>query len=319
MNQIYHVQKQSAQIRLDQWLKDIFPDLGLRGIRRLILTGQILLNGQIAKPGHKLEVGFEITYKPKLQENLPEPNIIKETDDYIFFQKPANIHTVALAGGQELALENAINNFTKSKNPPILLQRLDFETSGIICAAKNEAAAEKFRQWESHGLIIKKYLAILTGKLATAQIAKQDLDLTHKLVRPKLGQAHPTRQTYFEPLAFFLANSPWPNWFKAEKNYPPLDLTLVGCTLKIGHRHQIRAHAKSLNHPLWLDKKYGEIISPKEDEPSQSFYLHQAAIFLPDAFCLLWPDWLKKTEESKFIADWLNIKFKTMDLANGSC
>ena len=303
----FTVPKNSPQIRLDQWLKEIFPDLGLRAIRRLIATKQILVNSTPTNPAYKVKPNDLINYNPCPTPKVAPPVIIQETDSYIFFQKPANIHTVSLQGGQNPSLEEAINSLPQFQtNKPILLQRLDYETSGLICAAKTPYAALKFREAERSGLITKKYLAILHGQLKLPTIATQILDPTHKLVRQESGQAHPLRHTSFEPLAFFLANSPWPNWFINPKDYPlvPLDLTLTGCILKMGVRHQIRSHAKSLNHPLWLDDQYTLPNFPKPTNQG-TFYLHQIQITLPETSCTLWPDWLTNVDQLPKIREWL--------------
>ena len=306
MSQIYYVEKDCKNVRLDQWLKKIFPDLGLRAIRRLIQTGQILVNEHHKHLAYKVQPDDAITYKPCVFKSTPNnPTIIAETDKYIFFAKPNNIHTVALKGGLNISLEDQIKKWAEHANiQPILLQRLDFETSGIICAAKTTQAASQFRQNEAQGLISKKYLAILKGPLTDSALATNLLDTTHKLVRQTSAYAKDVRYTAFKPLAHFRAKTAWPGWFKHQTSFSavPCDLTLVGCTLKMGLRHQIRTHAKYLGYPLWLDIKYGEKTNCQAEH---TFYLHQGAIFGPNISCILWPDWLNKSSDTQFIKDWL--------------
>ncbi len=125
--------------------------------------------------------------------------------------------------------------------PLFIVHRLDRETSGLICFAKNAAAHKELcRQFEFRK-VDKTYWALLEGKLLqnegeiTAPIAqhpvKKGLMCVHKKGKPS--------HTKFKVLEAF-------------KSY-----TFVEVKLLTGRTHQIRVHFKSIGHPLAIDSDYG--------------------------------------------------------------
>ena len=71
---------------------------------------------------------------------------------------------------------------------------------------------------------------------------------------------------------------------------PAGEATLAGCLILKGARHQIRAHAASLGHPLLGDARYGAEGRPAAEE---RFFLHHGRIELPGFAASCLPDWLE--------------------------
>ena len=83
----------------------------------------------------------------------------------------------------------------------MLLQRLDFGTSGLLCAALTPAAAAAFRAAEAEGHCEKRYVALLTGVLTGPITARQSLGVSgRRKSRLRDAQADKTRWTDFWPL-----------------------------------------------------------------------------------------------------------------------
>lgn len=352
--------------RLDYSLRLLLPHLGLRGRKRRIESGLVLVNGRPSSAAYRLRPddvvalaradsiapagdGADVALTdgtaqvPEVARSAPGGESPTATGDaarllgvqgaYCFFYKPAGMHSVSLAGGTGHSLEALLpdllrggcGNAANPQNPtspadqektpwPTLLQRLDCGTSGIVCAAFDPEAEQTFRKNESVGRCEKRYVALLVGQLQAAATVKNALrtDKRSKSLVVESG-ADKTRWTDFLPLCEMDAADisacpasgrasgqtfdPFPNMSGEAACVPAREgrLTLVGCRIRRGARHQIRAHAAFLGHPLWGDVLYGgqcgQIMRETEAPAPGVFYLHHGALLLPWARCVAPPPW----------------------------
>ncbi|MDR1617786.1 MAG: RNA pseudouridine synthase [Treponema sp.] len=97
-----------------------------------------------------------------------EPVLVDETDGYAILYKPPRFHCVPLAaGGGGTLLEWYARRF-----PPVLdlrgkkgagggmVHRLDYETSGLVLAARNQGALDFFLSLQEEGKFVKEYGAL---------------------------------------------------------------------------------------------------------------------------------------------------------------
>lgn len=280
--------------RLDRALMSLCG-LSLRAARRLA-DGGIRVDGRPAKAAQRLRAG-QVIELPAAERNTEAPAVIPlpRHGDYVAFAKPAGLHSSPLAGRTTPTLETAAQALwdnTERAAPLQFLQRLDWATSGIVCAALSEEAARCFRAEEACGRWRKCYLALLQGELNRPLTADRALDVTDRRISRVLDMAAPpVRHTRFFPLsvlhdaaaaAVLTANGLPPS---------PGSVTLAACVIHCGARHQIRAHAASLGLPLCGDHRYapppGDAVPPGPER----FLLHHACLTGPHGQWRHLPAW----------------------------
>ncbi|CUT03107.1 RluA family pseudouridine synthase [Candidatus Chrysopegis kryptomonas] len=199
----------------------------------------------------------------KPDELIEEIETIYEDEDFIVLNKPAGVLTIPdrFARG----IPNLYDILKEKYGEIFVVHRLDKETSGVICFAKNEEAhsdlSEKFEEHE----VKKIYLALITGHLRNKQ-GRIDIPLSEN---PKLPG---TMKVDYE------------NGKRSITEYRVLEefenFSLLEVRPLTGRMHQIRVHFKAIGHPLAIDPVYGgrqEIFlseikkkyKPKEDEPEK--------------------------------------------------
>lgn len=312
--------------RLDRVLGRLLPDMGLRGRRRLCELGLALVNGRAAAPARKMREGDIVELRDEacsesaagavptgpdcpgtpdeLRENAPEDRLFPEDAARLIVRtahlaalcKPASMHTESLAGKPGTSLQALLPALLGGRKDARLLNRLDCPTSGLTLAALDEEGERTYRDAQEEGRTEKRYLALLEGALGRDMLADQKLILKNRSrVLVELAP-HPDRRrhTRVHPLAVLdaalLARSlglTAHGW----TGTPPETVTLAGCTILKGARHQIRAHCSALGHPLLGDRRYGAAFRPGDDG-NEAFFLHHARFLMPSFDALALPVWL---------------------------
>lgn len=277
--------------RLDRALMRL-EGLSLRAARRRIEDGTVRVDGRPGTSAQRLRQGQRIeTCRPEAPAASPPPaagvRLLSREGDFVAFFKPARLHSSPLAGRPGDSLELAAQRLWKAAFPgeaaPLrFLQRLDYATSGIVCAALTAAAEERFRAAEAAGRCRKDYLALLCGELTAPVLADRALDVRNRRISRVLDTpADPRRRTRLAPLV--VRHGPEAAALLAACALPPAPgpVTLARCTIHCGARHQIRAHAAALGLPLCGDERYAR---QRDDGPlpgTEYFLLHHAALTTP--------------------------------------
>jgi len=144
-----------AGTRLDAFAASHIEGWSRSRLRRLIDDGDILVNGDEAKPSYKLrendEIEVELTELPPITfepEDIPL-DIVYEDEYLAVINKPAGMVVHPGAGVTGGTLANALAfRFSLIPHPssliprPGIVHRLDKDTSGLIVVAKDEQTAE---------------------------------------------------------------------------------------------------------------------------------------------------------------------------------
>lgn len=240
--------------RLDVFLTRMEPELSRAHIQKLVAAGKAEVSGRVRKSNYKLQAGELVALTiPAAQPVaiLPEDiplDVLYEDADIIVVNKARGMVVHPATGVYSGTLVNALLFHCRDLSGingeirPGIVHRLDKDTSGVMVAAKNDAAhldlAEQIRTKTAH----RVYQAIVCGNIREeAGIIKGDIG-RHPTDRKKMAIVHEHGKpavTHFRVLERFG------------------DYTLVECRLETGRTHQIRVHMASIGHPVLGDPKYG--------------------------------------------------------------
>ena len=252
-------------LRLDQFLADQIGSLSRSRVKRLIKQGAVSRDGgTIEDPSYKVKPGERyVLSMPEPVEADPKPeniplSVVYEDDDLIVIDKPAGMVVHPAAGNWNKTLVNALLYHCGTSLSgiggvlrPGIIHRLDKDTTGLIVAAKNDAAhAGLRRQFDEH-TIERAYLAIVWGG-PRPLAGTVDLPLARGggdrqkmvIVRPTETRAGKNAVTHYKVLERY------------GKSSEPA-ACLVECRLETGRTHQIRVHMSHIGHPLIGDSTYG--------------------------------------------------------------
>lgn len=240
--------------RLDVFLARIDGTLSRSRIQRLIAEGHVIVDGKTPKASQRLSVGETVAVElpePESSDILPEAlplDILYEDEDVIVVNKARGMVVHPAAGVSYGTLVNALLAHCKDLSGingalrPGIVHRLDKDTSGVMIAAKNDAAHRSLAEQIQEKTAKRVYLAILTGNIAEAEgvihgaIGRNPKDRQKMAVVRENGKDATTKFRVLERFG---------------------DYTLVECRLLTGRTHQIRVHMAYIGHPVVGDPKYG--------------------------------------------------------------
>ena len=240
--------------RLDQFLARSVEGLTRSAAQRLIEEGAVTCNGKAVKKNARTAVGDDVALTlpdPEPVDVLPQDiplDVVYEDADVIVVNKPVGMVVHPAPGHPDGTLVNALLYHCKNSLSgingelrPGIVHRIDRDTSGLIIAAKNDAAHLALAaQLQDHSLY-RYYEAVCVGGL------KED----RGTVDAPIGR-HPVDRKKMAVVAG--GRSAVTHWSVLER-FP--GYTYVECRLETGRTHQIRVHMAHIGHPILGDTVYG--------------------------------------------------------------
>ncbi len=244
-----------AGTRLDSFLAAGLPDLTRSAAQRLIEEGHVTVNGRPAPKSCRLTGGEAVAVDIPAPEpldaapqNIPL-DVVYEDADVIVVNKPAGLVVHPAPGHPDGTLVNALLYHCGGSLSgvggtlrPGIVHRIDRDTSGLIIAAKNDAAHLALSAQLQDHTLARTYEAIVVGNLredrgtVDAPIGRSPSDRKKMAVVQRNGKP---AVTHWEVLERFPG------------------LTHIRCRLETGRTHQIRVHMAHIGHPIYGDTVYG--------------------------------------------------------------
>ncbi len=201
--------------------------------------------------------------------------VLYEDENVLVVDKPANIVVFSEREEmQETLINLVLEKFSILKNvgsPPRygIVHRLDKETSGVLMIAKNNETLFFLQSQFKNRKVIKKYIALLIGKLKKKKGEINTLigrspkqRMKQKIFLPLEPGAKGKRIaiTEFKVLSYFYS-------IDKEKHF----YTLVEAVSKTGRKHQLRTHFHYLGYPIAGDKLYSFKNQPTPKDLKRQF------------------------------------------------
>jgi 23S rRNA pseudouridine955/2504/2580 synthase len=284
---LFDVGEDEAGMRLDRWFHRRFPRLPQSHLNKIVRKGEVRIAGKRAEISTRLEAGQSVrvpplNLPPEAAPNAPRPAdpqdaaairamTLFEDRDCLVLNKPYGLAVQGGSGtrrhidGMLAALAN------KQGERPVLVHRLDRDTSGVLLIAKSrKIAADLGAIFRSRGAR-KIYWAVVEGVPKPAQgrislfLAKGDA-MGADRSGPRENRADIERMRVAKHGETDAQHS-LTLYAVVDKVAPRLAwLSMRPIT---GRTHQLRAHCEAIGHPIIGDPKYNrrEANDPARADP----------------------------------------------------
>ncbi|NOR42009.1 MAG: 23S rRNA pseudouridine(1911/1915/1917) synthase RluD [Gammaproteobacteria bacterium] len=235
--------------RLDVVMAELFPDYSRSRLKIWIEQGQVLVNGEKAKPKTKMSGDEELQLTVQtiesetscVAEDIPL-NIVHQDESIIVVNKPVGMVVHPAAGHYSGTLQNALLYFDESLAAiprAGIVHRIDKDTSGLMVVARNLSAHKYLvHQIQKHE-VVREYQAVIHGVLTSGGTVDQPIG-RHPRDRIKMAVRENGREavTHYRLLERFREHSH------------------IKVQLETGRTHQIRVHMSHMRHPIVGDPVY---------------------------------------------------------------
>jgi len=260
--------------RLDNYLLKQLKGVPKSHIYRIIRKGEVRVNKGRKKAEYKLQLedivrippiktAFEKVIKPS--DNLIDllnQSILYEDNGLMILNKH---HGMAVHGGSNVSVGLVEALKAKYKQPIELVHRLDRPTSGCLILAKKRSVLKALHEQLVQHQMEKRYIALVKNAWSKKRHTV-DAPIYQNSRYSVIDAQGKQAVSHFHPL----------------KNFQEEDFSasLVEVVIETGRTHQIRVHAKYVDHPIAQDDKYGDHLFDKvmNEKGLNRLFLHAKSV-----------------------------------------
>lgn len=235
--------------RLDHYLVLALTPTSRKAVKRALDSGQVFVDGRCAgragtilRGGEEIELTIDGESPPPV---VPQLSILWQDDDLLAINKPAGLPAHPTVSGRPNALDLVSELIAANGGilRPILLHRLDADTTGILLFALTRVANLSLSRQFSEHQIAKSYLALVSGSPPMHFAVSNHLKAGVRGRTVAVASGGLAAQTDFSTLACRDG------------------IALVVARPRTGRTHQIRVHLAGAGYPLLGDTLYGGLCS----------------------------------------------------------
>lgn len=246
-------------LRIDKYMLEKLQHSSRNRIQRAADAGFVHVNERPVKRNYRVRPGDVVTLmldRPRHDTSIEAEDIpldvVYEDSQLMVVNKPAGLVVHPGVGNFTGTLVNALAWYLRDvegydpNDPEVgLVHRIDKDTSGLLVVAKTPDAKTKLGLQFFNKTTHRSYNALVWGNVKDDEgriegnIGRDPKDrLRMAVFAPDSGIGKPA-VTHYRVIERF--------------GY----VTLIECILETGRTHQIRAHMRSIGHPLFADERYG--------------------------------------------------------------
>lgn len=247
-----NVKKEASNQKLIKFVEKVLPYAPKNFVYKLFRKKDVKVNGKWQKEDYiifendKIDIyitenqlkDFRVKDSCKYNSDLSIP-ILYENENVLFMNKPLGVLSQKVHK-TDASVNDFVISYLKYEDgfKPSIVNRLDRNTSGIICAGKNYNALRELSNIFRYKKIRKIYTTIVKGHIN--HIIHDIAKISREGMKSEISENGKGIETKITPIKYI-------------NGY-----TICEVEIFTGRTHQIRAHMSYLGYPILGDTKYGD-------------------------------------------------------------
>jgi 23S rRNA pseudouridine1911/1915/1917 synthase len=235
-------------------LKELFPEASGVSRKDWLAHGRVVVNGRavrdgrtIVAAGDRVGLGLETVARVALSAPL---RLVHEDEHLLVIEKPAELLTIATKSERARTAYRMVWSYLAEAWPPrrpLIVHRLDRQTSGLLVLAKSTAAKRHLQQQFAARTVKRGYVAVVEGRVSADAGTLEGKILQGRSLRVRAAGREAGARIAI-------------THYRVRERRAAV--TVLDITLGTGRRHQIRVQLAAAGHPVVGDRAYGATTDP---------------------------------------------------------